>query len=143
VPDILLATDADWIRDDVDSALTDPDTTVSRVRKGADVVGAMLAIGPDLVILDLQIGNMGGIATTHHICNEVSAGRLDDAAILLLLDRPDDTWLAGTSGADGWLVKPLDGRRLRKATRALLAGERYDETPQKAGAASPTATDVG
>jgi DNA-binding response OmpR family regulator len=143
VPDILLATDADWIRDDVDAALTDPDTTVSRVRKGAEVVAAMQAIGPDLVILDLQIGNMGGIATTHAICNEVSAGRLDDAAIMLLLDRPDDRWLAGTSGADGWLVKPLDGRRLRKATRALLAGERYDEAPPTAGVTSPTATPVG
>ncbi len=143
MPDILLATDADWIRDDVDAALTDPDTTVSRVRKGADVVPAMHAIGPDLVILDLQIGNMGGIATTHAICNEVSAGRLADAAILLLLDRPDDRWLAGTSGADGWLVKPLDGRRLRKATYTLLEGDRFDEGSPAADVTSPTDTAVG
>ncbi len=143
MPSILLATDADWIRDDVDSVLTDPDTTVSRVRKGAEVVAAMQALRPDLVILDLQIGNMGGIATTHAICNEVAAGRLDDAAILLLLDRADDRWLAGTSGADGWLIKPLDGRRLRRATYTLLEGDRYEESPPEAGSASPTASAVG
>lgn len=126
---VLLATDADWIRDDVDAALTDPDTTVSRVRTGADALAAIPSIRPDLVILDLQIGNMGGIATCHAIRNEVAAGRMDDVDVLLLLDRPDDRWLAATSGADGWMVKPLDAFRLRRATRAILEGGTWDEAP--------------
>lgn len=129
MPHVLLATDADWIRDDIDVALSDPDTTVSRVRKGSDVLDAIRAIGPDLVILDLQIGNMGGIATCHAIRNEAAAERLDDVQVMLLLDRPDDRWLAGTSGADGWMVKPLDPFRLRRATRAILEGGTWDESP--------------
>ena len=133
MPHLLLATDADWIRDDIDAALTDPGTTVSRVRKGSEVLDAIRAVQPELVILDLQIGNMGGIATSHAIRNEVAAGRMDDVQIMLLLDRPDDRWLAQTSGADGWMVKPLDAFRLRRATRAILAGDTWDEAPAPVG----------
>ena len=60
---VLLATDADWIHEEVDAALSGPDLEVFRVRRGVDVVPAMLELEPDLVVLDLQIGNMGGMAT--------------------------------------------------------------------------------
>ena len=38
---VLLATDADWIADEVVAALADDDTTVSRVRAGAHVRAAV------------------------------------------------------------------------------------------------------
>ena len=73
---VLLATDADWLRDDVQAALADDDTQVSRVHRGTEVIEAVAALKPDLVILDLQIGNMGGIATCHALRLEESAGRI-------------------------------------------------------------------
>ena len=63
---------------------------------------------PDLVVLDLQIGNMGGIAACLHLRHEAGAGRLPDVPVLMLLDRQADVFLAKRSGADGWVVKPLD-----------------------------------
>ena len=48
---------------------------------------------PDLVILDMQIGNMGGIAVAIDLRLEESAGRLPDVPILLLLDREADRFL--------------------------------------------------
>ena len=127
MPHVLLATDADWIRDDISAALTDPDTTVSRVHTGAEVLPAVEALRPDLVILDLQIGNMGGIATTYALRLEAGSGRIDPVRILVLLDRADDRFLARTAQADGWMVKPLDAFRIRRAAKALFAGERFDE----------------
>src|SRR5919106_3133817 len=62
VSDVLIATDADWILDDVDAALSDEDTRVLRVRRGRDVSEAVRLVEPALIVLDLQIGNMGGIA---------------------------------------------------------------------------------
>ncbi|MEZ5166197.1 MAG: hypothetical protein R2695_06790 [Acidimicrobiales bacterium] len=59
--DILLATDADWLVDDIEAALGGAHV-IHRVRAGVDVVPAIEAVDPDLVLLDLQIGNMGGIA---------------------------------------------------------------------------------
>ena len=46
---------------------------------------------------------------------------------LTVLDRRPDVFLARRSNADGWLVKPLDPLRLRKAMQALLAGGTYHD----------------
>jgi DNA-binding response OmpR family regulator len=100
---ILLATDADWIYDEVDAALAGPDHTVARVRAGADVLGAIDEISPDLVILDLQIGNMGGMAACMSIRHEETADRIPITAVLMLLDREADVFLAERCEADGWL----------------------------------------
>jgi two-component system nitrate/nitrite response regulator NarL len=127
VTDVLLATDADWIHEDVDAALTEGDTTVRRVRRGADVLPAIKDAQPDLVVLDLQIGNMGGMAVCMAIRLEESAGRLPHLPVLMLLDRDADLFLARRSHADGWLVKPLDAYRLRRAAEALLAGGEWFE----------------
>ena len=56
-----------------------------------------------------------------------SAGRLPHVPVLMLLDRRADVFLARRSQAEGWLVKPLDSLRLRKAITAPLAGGRYED----------------
>jgi DNA-binding response OmpR family regulator len=123
MPDVLIATDADAVFAEVDAALADDTTTVRRVRSGSEVGPSVKASTPDLVVLDLQIGNMGGIATCIHLRHEAGAGRLDDVAVLLLLDRQADVMLARRSGADGWVVKPLEAFSLRTAAQAILTGE--------------------
>ncbi|HSL59616.1 MAG TPA: response regulator [Acidimicrobiales bacterium] len=124
---VLLATDADWIRDEVDAALADDDTTVSRVRRGVDVLPATAALHPDLVVLDLQIGSMGGLAACFDLRLEEGAQRIDPVKILVLLDRADDRFLAEHAGADGWMVKPIDGFRMRRAAKAVLDGADWRE----------------
>lgn len=126
MPEVLLATDADWIHDEVAAAL-DGDHTILRVRKGADVVGAVASHSPAMVVLDLQIGNMGGMAACMALRLEAGAGRVPDVAVLMLLDREADIFLAQRSDADGWLVKPIDAFRLRKAAAALIAGGDFKE----------------
>ena len=120
---VLLASDADWLIEEVRSALSDPGTEVTVVRAGADVRNAVSTQSPELVILDLQIGNMGGMATCMDLQLEIGAGRITDVPILMLLDRSADVFLARQAGAQGWLVKPLDSFRLKVASVKLLAGE--------------------
>lgn len=127
VPDILLATDDDHLHAEVDATLADGNTTIRRVRRGSDVLGAIRAKQPDLIILDLQIGNMGGMATCHALRLEESGGRLPHQNVLMLLDRDDDIFLARRAAADGWLIKPITGFHLRKAARTLLRGATYFE----------------
>jgi DNA-binding response OmpR family regulator len=124
---VLLATDSEAIFDEVDAALADEDTTVHRVRSGRHALPAIRELDPDLVVLDLQIGSMGGVATALAIRHEEGAGRLRRRPVLILLDRQDDVFLARRSDADGWLVKPLDAFRLRRCVEALLRGERVEE----------------
>ena len=61
--EVLIATDADAVFAEVEAALVDESTSVVRVRTGQAVAGVVAESTPDLVVLDLQIGNMGGIAT--------------------------------------------------------------------------------
>jgi DNA-binding response OmpR family regulator len=126
VTEVLLAADADWIHREVTAAL-DGEHTVSWVRRGAEVREAVAERDPDLVVLDLQIGNMGGMATCLDLHLEAGAGRLPDVPVLMLLDRHADVFLARRSNADGWLIKPLDAFRLRRAVSALLDGDMYTE----------------
>lgn len=127
VTKVLVATDTDAVADEVDAALAGDGTTVLRVRAGVDVAGAVDRHQPDLVVLDLQIGNMGAMAVANHLRAEAEMGRLPDATILLLLDREADVFLAKRSSADGWMIKPIDSFRLRRAARALDAGDPYEE----------------
>jgi DNA-binding response OmpR family regulator len=138
VTEVLIATDADAVHDEVEAALADESTHVRRVRSGLEVPPAVEASAPDLVILDLQIGNMGGIATCMHLRHEAEDGRLPEVPVLILLDRGADVMLARRSGADGWLVKPLDALNLRRTARAVMEGRtgevaRPSAEPQLAG----------
>ncbi len=127
VPTVLIATDNDAVADEVAAAVEDEETRVLRVRSGVEVPPAVAEHTPDLVVLDLQIGNMGGMAVASHLRAEITMERLDDVAILMLLDRTADVFLAKRSDADGWLIKPLDSFRLRRAATALLAGGDFHE----------------
>ena len=124
---VILATDADWLVDDVVAALGGPETTFTHCRDGRSVVGVVKARTPDLVILDLQSGTMGGVAVTMDLRLDESGGTLPHVAILMLLDRAADIHMARRSGADGWLIKPLDPLRLRRASKAIAGGGCFAE----------------
>jgi len=127
VSTVLIATDADEVFDEVDAALSGTDTTVDRVSTGDAVLAMVLDTDPDLVVLDLQIGNMGGMATCMNLRLEEGGGRLGPQKVLMLLDRTADVFLARRSGADGWLLKPVDALRLRRAADAVLSGGTWTE----------------
>jgi DNA-binding response OmpR family regulator len=142
VAEILIASDASWVVDELKAAIEGPDTTVRVVPTGDAVASAVDAHEPDLVVLDLQIGNRGGMATCIHLHLEADAGRLPKVPVLMLLDRRPDVFLARRSGADGFLLKPLDPIRTRAATKALLAGGTYEDATGAPIEISP-ATPVG
>jgi DNA-binding response OmpR family regulator len=124
---VILATDADWLVDDVVAALGGPETTFTHCRDGRSVVGVVKTRTPDLVILDLQSGTMGGVAVTMDLRLDESGGTLPHVPILMLLDRAADIHMARRSGADGWLIKPLDPLRLRRASKAIAGGGCFAE----------------
>ena len=118
---IVVAADGQWVRDQVRAALSTSDTTLVEFSRGQDVRGAVDEHQPDLVILDLQIANMGGIAVALDLHLESDAGRLPEVPILLLLDREHDRFVAKRADADAVLVKPVDPGTLRRTVKGLLA----------------------
>lgn len=124
---ILIATDAQWVLDEVTAALGSSATTFEVVTDGRRVAPLVAERTPDIAILDLQIGTMGGMAVTMDLRLDHSSGALAPVKVLMLLDRAADIHLARRSGADGWIIKPLDALRLRRAVREITAGGTYTE----------------
>jgi CheY-like chemotaxis protein len=123
VSKIVVAADAKWVRDLVKSACTGRGQQVIEVTRGQDVRDLVGREQPDLVVLDMQIGNMGGVAVAIDLRLEGAAGRIPDTSILLLLDREADRFLAKRGDADAELVKPVDPGTLRRTVAQLLARE--------------------
>ena len=129
---ILVAAEAKWVRDQVRSAFVGPGQEVVEVTRGQDVRDTFAAIEPDLVILDLQIGNMGAAAVCRDIREEEGAGRLPwRTPVIFLLDRVADVFIARRADADAWLPKPVPSRALRKTVQILVRGEHW--TPDAVG----------
>jgi DNA-binding response OmpR family regulator len=62
-------------------------------------------VHPDVVVADEIASRMGAFALARDLrgANEPYPG-----AIVILLERRQDTWLAQWSGADAWFVRPID-----------------------------------
>ena len=128
MPELLVVSDSPNVREAVVAALPDIGITVRELNHGADVVPAVKVKKPDLIVLDQQIGRMGGMATCLDLHLEHGAGRLPDVPVLQLLDRRADVFLARRSEVEGWVVKPIDPLRLGRAISTLLAGGTYEDT---------------
>ena len=137
MPTVVVASDAKWVRDHVRAALSGPGFEIIEVERGRDVRTVVGDRNPDLVVVDLQIANMGGMAVALDLRLEESGGRLPHVPILLLLDREADKFLARRSTADAMLVKPIDAGTLRRTVKNLLAAE---EQRKAAEAAEPAPT---
>jgi CheY-like chemotaxis protein len=143
---ILVASDAPSLRSEIISVLGGPELTILEASCGPEVLSIVGSGGIDLVIVDMQMGSMGGMAVCLDLRLRESYQDVDPVAVLMLLDRRPDVFLARRSSAEGWLVKPLDPIRLRRASAALLADGTYEDpsyqpVPVLVGAGSqPTAS---
>jgi DNA-binding response OmpR family regulator len=127
VATVLLVSDLASLRRELDTALAGPDVLIEEASSGPEAIARVKRGDIDLVIVDLQVGAMGGMAITMELRNLESYGGADSVSVLMLLDRRPDVFLARRSGADGFVVKPLDPQRLRAAVRALVRGESYED----------------
>jgi len=128
MPKILLVADAEWVVNDVRAALADDRYDIATVGDPREAADAWYDEEPDVAIVDLQVGSMGGFAVTRALRS--AAGRLDEppTPTIVLLDRTVDTFLAGRSGADAWLLKPFSSFGLQDLVDRLAAAEAAEQS---------------
>lgn len=127
---VLIATDSQTVFERVVSMLPSSIQPI-HARSGQEAVAMSRAQQFDLVICDMQIGAMGGIAICSELKLDESVDTTIDTPVLMMLDRRADVFLARRSGAEGWIVKPLDAIRLKKAITSLSSGGTFhDATDQ-------------
>ena len=107
---VLVVADDPWVVSEVHAALS---IGTNELIDHSDPATAAVATGDasvDVAVVDLQVASMGVMAITRSI-RELK----DPVPVVLLLDREADTFLAGRSGATGWVVKPFTSTALRTA----------------------------
>jgi DNA-binding NarL/FixJ family response regulator len=124
---IYVVSDARQVLEEVGSALEFVSQSVSRFPNYNALSDACKQSAPDLVVADMQVGHMGGMAIAMDLHLEESGGRLPHIPVILLLDRRADVFLARRSQVEGFLVKPLDSFRIADAAKAVLSGGTYED----------------
>jgi len=111
---LILVADSTWVRNDVAAALPSTDWSVHHADPRL-VVEAAGKHPPDVVVIDMQVGSMGGMAVVRRLREAMAMGQIDPARLILLLDRSADRFLARRAGADVGLLKPFTAQELRGA----------------------------
>ncbi len=119
---ILVVADVPWVANDVHAALTDPRFSIEVLEDPRAVPDRLVTGEVDVILVDFQIGSMGGMAVTRSVRSAAATSGMPRPAVILLLDRAADAFLAGRSGADGWVRKPFHSEDLRQAIDAALEG---------------------
>jgi DNA-binding response OmpR family regulator len=128
VPLIYIVSDSQNLKNTITSALAGPGNELVELSSGKELMELLKEDKPDLVILDLQIGNMGATAITLDIRLEEGAGRINPTKILVLLDRRADVFMTRRSGADGFVLKPINALKIRRAVKEVLEKGKFEDT---------------
>ena len=118
MPRALVIADSTWAVNDVLSSLTHGDWEVELLDDPFLSSAKVAEHDPDVVIIDLQIKNMGGMAIVRQIRADPEIEEMP--RLVLLLDREADGFLAKRAGADAWVVKPFQADQLRQALGETL-----------------------
>jgi DNA-binding NarL/FixJ family response regulator len=121
---VLLVDDQDLIRSGLRAILREPFgfLVVGECRHGGEVVGAVRALKPDVVLMDVRMPVVDGIEATRRLGVEP-----DSPPVLALTTFDDDDVLAGIlrAGAAGFVLKGIPAEELQRATRTVAAGESW------------------
>jgi len=110
---LLVVADAQWVINDVRASLGVGDWVIEVVPDPYQAATVVSEMQPQAVVIDMQIGEMGGMAVIRDIKARLEGG--DRPHLVLLLDRTADSFLAKRAGADAWVVKPFGAHDFRKA----------------------------
>jgi DNA-binding NarL/FixJ family response regulator len=119
---VALADDHPLVRQGLRAVLdgTDDIAVTAEAEDGAGAVRVCVEARPDVVLMDLQMPGLHGIAATR----EVRRSAPETAVLVLTMFDDDDTVFAAVAaGAAGYLLKGSDGGAIVAAVRAAAAGQ--------------------
>ena len=118
---ILLADDHALFRDGIASLLQAWRLeVVGEASDGVQAIEQARALRPDLILMDIQMPRLGGIAATARIKQELPETKI---VMLTMSEDEHDLFEAIRAGADGYLLKNLSGAEFAAMLRGLTRGE--------------------
>jgi DNA-binding NarL/FixJ family response regulator len=121
---VLLVDDQDLIRSGLRAILREPFgfLVVGECHHGGEVVGAVRALKPDVVLMDVRMPLVDGIEATRRLHAEP-----ESPPVLALTTFDDDDVLAGIlrAGAAGFVLKGIPAEELQHAVRTVAGGDSW------------------
>jgi len=118
---ILLADDHALFRDGVGSLLAAwGHEVVGQAADGAEAIALADRLRPDLVLMDVRMPGLSGLIATQ----KIKAAHSEIHIVMLTVSEDeDDLFTAIKAGAQGYLLKNLESRQLRRMLDAVGRGE--------------------
>jgi DNA-binding NarL/FixJ family response regulator len=121
---IVLADDQALVRSGLRALLANSNDlqVVGEAGSGREAVAVVIRTVPDVVLMDVRMPGLDGIAATRQITADPS---LSEVAIIMLttFDEDDQIFAAIRAGASGYLLKDAEPDDLRQAIRIVAAGD--------------------
>ena len=95
-------------------------SVVGEAADGAEAVALTAALDPDVVLMDIRMPVLDGLAATRTI---VSAGSRTRIVVLTTYDADDSVFAALRAGASGFLLKDARPAELVEAVRVVARGD--------------------
>ncbi|RLV48836.1 DNA-binding response regulator [Nocardioides mangrovicus] len=123
---VLIADDQQLLRTGFRAILDfEPDIeVVGEAEDGLDVVRRAAALRPDVVLMDIRMPHLDGLAATEQILATDEPPRV---VVLTTFDLNEYVYRALRAGASGFLLKDAPSSRLLAAVRAAAGGEELIE----------------
>jgi DNA-binding NarL/FixJ family response regulator/two-component sensor histidine kinase len=97
---------------------------VGEAADGGAALAEVAALRPDVLLLDLQLGEMDGVAVLEQLLTLEAAGRKGPATVVLTTYDQDALLLGALrAGARGYVLKHAEGPELARTIRAAARGE--------------------
>jgi DNA-binding NarL/FixJ family response regulator len=119
---VLLVDDDDLMRAGLRAVLSSDDSVevAGEASDGREAVGIAARLSPDVVLMDVRMPNMDGIAATREVLERVPSAR-----VIVLTTFEEDDYIFGSlsAGASGFLLKRTRPEELIAAIHTIAAGE--------------------
>ena len=125
-PNILIADDDRFIRDLLETYLTDAGCNVRSYANGSQAWDAIQEDHPDLVLLDIRMPQMDGLTVCNMLKNNPDT-QFIPVVIVTALDAEDEELNAIEAGADDFITKPFNSVILLTRVRSLLRLKRLHD----------------
>lgn len=121
---VLIVDDHPMVAEGIQSILESYDDllVIGTLSNGRAVIDQLDTLSPDVILMDLNMPEMGGLSTT-----EIVLERRPDTRVLILSmhDNPEYISSALSHGAMGYLLKDVPTEEIKQAIDVVMGGARY------------------
>ena len=121
---ILIVDDHPMVAEGIQSILETYDDlrVVGTLSNGQEAIDQAAALAPDVILMDLNMPNVGGLTATEILLEQRPGTRI---LVLSMHDTPEYIASALSHGAMGYILKDVPTDEIKLAIDAVMRGEQY------------------